>query len=388
MLAREASTFPGGAVAVDLAPVRQPALVVPRIAAALGLPEVADDDPLDALVRHLRGLRVLLVLDNLEQLTGAAPVLADLVARCPDLVVLATSRAPLRVRAEHEVVLSPLATPTDDDVETVAGSPAVALLLDRGRGRRLPHCSHRRRRRHTGRHHPPVRRPPSCARARRPRPAAALPHHPARATDADRIGCGLRDLPERHRTMTAVLDWSMDLLEPEEVDLFERLAVFSGGFSLDSVEAVPADDEGVDVLPALGTLVDQSLVLRVPSRRPATLSAARAGAAVRDAAAPRVGAGHGDRGQARRALPRERDGVPRPAEGAGSPTALDRLEADHANLRSAFLRLLELDRDGDAAELAGGLWLYLARCVVMPARGWRGWSGSGRGRPTSRGAGP
>ena len=123
VLAHEASAFPGGAVAVDLAPLRQPALVVPRIAAALGLPESADADPLDSLVRHLQGLRVLLVLDNLEQLPGAAPVLADLVARCPDLVVLATSRAPLRVRAEHEVVLSPLATPAADDVETVGAPP-------------------------------------------------------------------------------------------------------------------------------------------------------------------------------------------------------------------------------------------------------------------------
>ena len=233
MLAREAPAFPGGAVAVDLAPVRQPALVIPRIAAALGLPEVADADPLDALVRHLRGLRVLLVLDNLEQLTGAAPVLADLVARCPDLVVLATSRAPLRVRAEHEVVLSPLATPADDDVETVADSPAVALLLDRAAAAGSP---------------TEVTDDDAATLAAIARQLDGLPLALELAAPGLRLlspttlltrlqqtglGTGLRDLPERHQTMAAVLDWSMDLLEPEEVDLFERLAVFSGGFSLD-----------------------------------------------------------------------------------------------------------------------------------------------------------
>ncbi|MBD3784370.1 MAG: XRE family transcriptional regulator, partial [Micrococcales bacterium] len=111
LLHHEAGAFPGGAHAVDLAPVREPALVVPKVIATLGLPEAVDAPPLDALVSHLLGLRVLLVLDNLEQVTGAAPVLAELVARCPDLVVVATSRAPLRVRAEHEVVLAPLTTP-------------------------------------------------------------------------------------------------------------------------------------------------------------------------------------------------------------------------------------------------------------------------------------
>jgi predicted ATPase len=84
-----------------------------------------------------------------------------------------------------------------------------------------------------------------------------------RRLDQTGLGAGLRDLPERHRSMAAVLDWSMDLLEPEEVALFERLAVTSGGFSLDTVEALAGAD--ADVLPALGALVEQSLVLRVPS---------------------------------------------------------------------------------------------------------------------------
>ncbi len=365
VLAREASAFPGGAVAVDLAPLRQPALVVPRIAAALGLPEAADADPLDDLVRHLRGLRVLLVLDNLEQLPGAAPVLADLVARCPDLVVLATSRAPLRVRAEHEVVLSPLATPTDDDVETVVGSPAVALLLDRAAAAGAPLQATEDDAAALAAITRQLDGLPLALELAAPGLRLLSPTTLLKRLTQTEIGSGPRDLPERHRTMTAVLDWSMDLLEPEEVDLFERLAVFSDGFFLDAVEAVAApegpDDEGADVLPALGTLVEQSLVLRVPS--PDDQPRFRLLEPVRQYAMQRLHAS----GQATATADRHAAHFLASAtaslnllEGPELVSTLDRLEADHANLRSAYLRLLELDRDGDAAELAGSLWLYLA----------------------------
>jgi len=361
VLAHEAPAFPGGAVAVDLAPVRQPALVIPRVAAALGLPEVADADPLDVLARHLRGLRVLLVLDNLEQLPGAALVLADLVARCPDLVVLATSRAPLRVRAEHEVVLSPLATPVGDDVEAVSASPAVALLLDRAAAAGSPTA---------------VTDDDAATLAAIARQLDGLPLALELAAPGLRLltpttlltrleqtglDAGLRDLPERHRTMAAVLDWSMDLLEPQEVGLFERLAVFSGGFSLDTVEAVAAEGDGAHVLPALGALVDQSLVLRVPA--PDDQPRFRLLEPVRQFAMQRLHASGAATATADRhaahfhARARSSHDL---LQGRGLAATLDRLSADHANLRSAYLRLLELDRDGDAAELAASIWLYLA----------------------------
>ncbi|HET6694771.1 MAG TPA: hypothetical protein VFG97_10730, partial [Pedococcus sp.] len=175
------------------------------------------------------------------------------------------------------------------------------------------------------------------------------------------LGPGLRDLPERHRTMAAVLDWSMDLLEPEEVDLFARLAVFSGGFSLDAVEALTSDSAGADVLPALGSLVDQSLVLRMPS--PDAQPRFRLLEPVRQFAMQRLHAS----GLATATADRHAAhfhatataSTPR-LQGPDLVPTLDRLDADHANLRSARLRLLELDRVGDAAELAGSIWLYLA----------------------------
>ncbi len=368
LLHREATQFTGGARAVDLAAVREPALVVPRIAAALGMPEAVAADPIDALVAHLTGVRVLLVLDNLEQLTGAAPLLADLVARCPDLVIVATSRAALRVRAEHEVVLGPLATPADDDLATVASSPAVALLLERAAAAGSPTAVTE---------HDAATLAAICRRLdgiplalelaapglRLLSPSTLLTRLEQTGLGAGSpgLGTGPRDLPDRHRTMATVLDWSMDLLEPEEVDLFTRLAVFSGGFSLDDVGPVAQDGDGADVVPALGALVDQSLVLRVPA--PDDQPRFRLLEPVRQFAMQRL---H-ESGSATATADRHaahfhalattfRD----PLQGPSLAVALDRLEADHANLRSAYLRLLELDRDGDAAEIVGNLWLYLA----------------------------
>ena len=359
VLQREASAFPGGAVFVDLAAVREPGLVLPHVAAALGLPELVHDDPVRALASHLRGLRVVVVLDNLEQLTGAAPVLADLVARCPDLVVLATSRAPLRVRAERELVLSPLATPGEDDVETVAASPAVALLLDRAAAAGSPLVV-------TERDAPALaaicRRLdgiPLALELAAPGMRLLSPSTLLSRLEETGAGAGLRDLPERHRSMAAVLDWSLDLLEPEEVALFIRLAVFSGGFSLDSVEALATDP--VDVLPALASLVDQSLVLRMPS--PDDQPRFRLLEPVRQYAMRRLhesgsATATADRHAAHfHALATASHDL---LQGPDLATVLDRLDADHANLRSAHLRLLELDRVGDAADLASSVWLYLA----------------------------
>ncbi|EWT00048.1 XRE family transcriptional regulator [Intrasporangium oryzae NRRL B-24470] len=376
LLDREAPGFPGGALAVDLSQLREPALVVPRVAAAFGLPEAAHADPLDALVLHLGGLRVLMVLDNLEHLTGSGPTIADLVARCPDLVVVATSRAPLRVRAEHEVVLAPLSTPAGDDVEAVAASPAVALLLDRAAAAGAPVgvtesdaptlaaiC-----RRLDGL---PLALELAAPGLRLLSPSTLL----ARLAQAD-LGTSPRDLPARHRTMAAVLEWSMDLLEPEEVDLFMRLAVFSGGFSLDAVEAVAGggdgDADGYDVLRALGSLVEQSLVLRMPSPddqpRFRMLEPVRQFAMQRLHAEGRATATadrHAEHFRARSAA------YAALLEGPELVPTLDRLEADHANLRSAYLRLLELDRVVEVTELAAGIWLFLAlRGHAREGLGW------------------
>ncbi|MFD1811935.1 ATP-binding protein [Rhodococcus gannanensis] len=363
VLARCVASFSGGAAFVDLTTVREPGQVLPRLGAALGVTEGPAGVSAEGLAAHLTGRRVLVVLDNLEQMLAAAPAIADLVGHAPDLVVLATSRAPLRVRAEYEVPVPPLAVPDDDGPDAVAASPAVAMFLDRAAAagadldvddanaaalaaivRRLDGL--------------PLALELAAARARLLPPALLSARLDAHGMDAELVGP--QDLPDRQRTMAAVLDWSADLLDPSDRDLWTRLAVFSGGFSLDAVEALDPMS-APDVLPALSRLVDHSLVapLDPPDEQPRfrLLEPVRQYAAARlhvSGAALEVANSHAR--QQYRVAVAAHDRL----QGAGIGPVLDRLDADHGNLRSAFLRLIELDRPGDAAELAGSVWMYLA----------------------------
>jgi hypothetical protein len=183
-------------------------------------------------------------------------------------------------------------------------------------------------------------------------PTALLARLDERSFDA-----GLRDLPDRQQTISATLDWSHDLLEPEEQLLFAQLAVFSGGFSLDSLAALA----GESALPALGGLVDQSLVLRVAA--PDDLPRFRLLEPVRQYAAERLhssGPATSLADQHARHFHAVAMNAHAKLHGSELVKTIDRLEADHANLRSAYLRLLETDHADHAAELAGSLWLYLA----------------------------
>jgi predicted ATPase len=249
---------------VALAPIVDPALVLPTIGRSVGMGPVEGLDVETLVTEHLRPLSRLLVLDNFEHLADAAPQIARLVAACPHLTVLVASRAALRVRGETEYPVSPLALPPGGapDPAQVAASPACSLFLDRARSvapgfaltganaaavaaicRRLAGI--------------PLALELAAARTRVLDPEALL----ARLDEAMARG-GARDLPERQQTMRATLDWSHGLLRPEEQRLFRRLSVFTGGFTLDAAEAVAGDADGeADVLGLLEGLVEQSLVV-------------------------------------------------------------------------------------------------------------------------------
>jgi predicted ATPase/DNA-binding SARP family transcriptional activator/class 3 adenylate cyclase len=230
------------AVFVELASVGEPALVRSAIAGELGLKDEG------ALVDWLRSRDLLLVLDNFEHLLDAAPVVPALLAAAPGLHVLATSREPLDVRAERVYTVAPL--PTDDAVDLFI-ERAAAAGAEVGYGpevveicRRLD-CL-------------PLAMELAAARARTLEPGELLERLGQRLELLTR---GPRDLPERQRTLRATIEWSHNLLDPEEQQVFARLGVFAGGCTLELAESVCGARRGT-----LESLVDKSL-LRLAGER-------------------------------------------------------------------------------------------------------------------------
>ncbi len=262
-----AGSFADGVIWIDLAPLADPALVPAAVATAVGLAPAPGQPIADELARVLRPRQTLLLLDNCEHLLAAtAALVAALLGACPALQVLATSRAPLRVRGEHEAAVDPLPLPPDvapPDPARLTENEAVRLFLERARAVRptLPFdettaaavaaiC-----RALDGL---PLAIELAAARVRLFSPEELL------AQMSSRLGLlrgGARDLPPRQQTMRDAIAWSYDLLAPEEQALFRRLGMFVGGFDLDSAAAV-ADGEAAAVVEQLEALLDQSLVRR------------------------------------------------------------------------------------------------------------------------------
>ncbi|MGY1804999.1 ATP-binding protein [Blastococcus sp. SYSU D00922] len=345
-----AADFPDVAV-VELAPLSDASLVLPAVARALGAHQLAPP-LLDSLAGFIGGRRQLVVLDNVEHVLDVAPDVAELLRRCPGLVVLATSRAALRVRAETDRPLDPLPLPSGADPAAVAGSPAVQVFLDRARAAGRPItltggtaadvaaiC-----RRLDGL---PLALELAAAHARFLSPSALL----------DRLDSAVsspvtRDLPPRQRTVRATLDWSHDLLTADEQRLLRRLSVFAGGFDLDAAQSL-ADD---DVVPALAGLVEQSLVVPQDGDRYRMLEPIRQYAADRLAEA---GEADPTADRAAQHFARLAASARAGLRDADQAAWLDRLERDHDNVGAALRRMAEHD-PGTAARLGADTWLYWA----------------------------
>ena len=234
-LAQEAAAelvedFPDGVFLVSLAAVGDPDLVVPTIEQTLGAKV--------PLAEHVDEKRLLLLLDNFEQVAGAAPQLADALARCPYLTLLTTSRVLLQLHAEHEYRVPPL--PGDD---------AVELFHERAFDAEPEQAVREICRRLDGL---PLAIELAAARTRVLAPETLLSRLDERLP---LLTGGPRDAPERQRTLRATIQWSHDLLSAEEQQLFRRLAVFVGGWTVDAAERICDAD-----LDTLGSLVDKSLV--------------------------------------------------------------------------------------------------------------------------------
>ncbi len=260
--------FRDGVFFVDVAPLSDAPLVVSAVAQTLGVRLPAGDDERQYLDEWLRERELLLVLDNFEQAVAAAPQVAALVAGCQGLKVLVTSRAPLRVRWEHEFPVPPLELPDAGEIpplDALARIPAVVLFVERARSVKPDFALTQRNAgavaelcvRLDGL---PLALELAAARSKVLAPQAILERLQGRL---DLLSAGAQDRPARHHTLRAALDWSYDLLSPPEQALLRRLSIFVGGCSLDAVEAVCAGD-GVpadQVLDLLAQLVDKSLVV-------------------------------------------------------------------------------------------------------------------------------
>lgn len=255
-----------GVAAVSLAPLRDPALVLPTIAQALGLRDRGARSVRQDLEAYLRARELLLLLDNYEQVLEAAPALAELLAACPSVRVLVTSRVALRVRGEHVYPLRPLAIPDPawrSDPATLAQVPAVALFMQRAQAVRpdltltadnaeavATICA-----RLDGL---PLALELAAARVTMFTPAALLSRLEGRAR-FEVLTNGARDLPARQRTLRDTLAWSYTLLAPGEQMLYRWLAVCVGGCTMEAAETVGAVT-APNFVDGLGALIDHSLV--------------------------------------------------------------------------------------------------------------------------------
>ena len=286
--------FPDGVFFVDLAAVRDPALVLASIASVLNVRQVSPGTLRETLTAYLVPKRMLLVLDNCEQVITAASDVAALLAACPQLAILVTSREPLRIGAEREFPVLPLGLPQAAHapaLEDLAQIPAVALFVSRATSidptfaltaknaaavaeicRRLDGL--------------PLAIELAAARIRLLPPPALLARLEQRLP---LLTGGARDLPARQQTMRNTLAWSHDLLDDAEQAQFQFLSIFQGGFTLDAAEWVGDESRGAesgvtsngspisphpiartpasDTLDVLTSLVDKSLVVARGSTR-------------------------------------------------------------------------------------------------------------------------
>ena len=261
--------FPGGISFVSLAAVSDPGLLPSLIAQAVGLKENGGHAALEQLKQHLRDSRMssLILIDNFEHLLPAAPTVAELLTTAPKFKVIVTSRAPLHIYGEREFPVPPLTLPDIQkrvSVETLAKNPAVALFLERATAVK-PNFELTKKNAATiaaicarldGL---PLAIELAAARIKLLAPSAIEERLESRL---QLLTGGAKDLPERQQTLRGAIDWSYGLLTEAEQKLFRRLSVFSGGCTLEGVEAVcnTRQDLNVDVFEGVASLVDKSLL--------------------------------------------------------------------------------------------------------------------------------
>jgi predicted ATPase/class 3 adenylate cyclase/DNA-binding CsgD family transcriptional regulator len=386
--------FSGGVTFVALESLSDPALVVPAVAQALRVREASDRPLAQTVEEYLRLQHLLLVLDNFEQVLPAAPFVASLLAACPGLKVLVTSRIVLRLRGEYSYPVPPLALPSFDDLarleqaatlERLGRFEAVRLFVERAQAAQPSFAL-------TGENAPavtqlclrldglPLAIELAAARVRLLPPESLLArlHGSSGRTPLELLTSGLRDLPTRQQTLRQAIGWSYDLLSSEEQTLFRCLSVFAGGFTLEAAETVCGDDERqtdvgtvgsirpsssvfrpADILDRLQSLVENSLVREEPGSKGEPRF--RFLETIREYAAERLES-DGDAA----AIRQRHAGYYLTLAEAAAPALrgphqrewMERLEVEHANLHIALDWLLTKGDPEPVGRLVRALWWF------------------------------
>jgi non-specific serine/threonine protein kinase len=365
---RLADRFLHGINFVNLAPVREPTLVLPAMAQALGLTDSGPGPLLDRLREHLRDRTTLLILDNFEQVLPAGAALAELLASTPGLRILVTSRVPLRLRWEQTLRISPFAVPDPDTVlplDELLQFPSVALFVERAQAQRADFI-------------PTQAHGPILAQLTRQLDGLPLAIELAAAqmsvlplaVIADRLEHHVQmlrwdaqDLPDRHRSLQATIDWGYELLPASEQQLFRHLGVFVGRVSLDAIEAVVGDGDVDRTLAGMVSLAEKSLVLPGQPDEAELEPAFGMLETVREYAREQLSrhdeleAASGAHARYFLALAEQADPQ---LERSGQLTWFIRLQSEHHNLRAALRWLLDQEEYELALRLAtslGYFWL-------------------------------
>jgi predicted ATPase/DNA-binding CsgD family transcriptional regulator len=393
--------FADGVCFVDLTPISDPDLVVSAVAQVLGVREGRRRLLLVSLKEYLRNKQLLLMLDNFEQVLDAGPAVTALLAACPELKFLVTSRAVLRLYGEHSFTVPPLSLPDlsrPEPPDALARYDAVRLFVERAQAAksdfRLTDATAQPVaeicRRLDGL---PLAIELAAARVRLFAPDALLGRLERRLS---LLTAGAHDAPAKHRTLRATLAWSYDLLSADEQLLFRRLSVFAGGCMLEAAEAIcsVSGEREIDLVSGISGLEEKSLLgVQELLGQPAPVAQdwsrpTHAGIAPPTGVAPRLGMlatvreyaseqleASGEAEEIRRrhaehvlALVEEADPKLR---GAEQLVWLDRLQADNDNLRAALRWSIERGHGDLALRLSAASWWYwYLRSHLSEGREW------------------
>lgn len=382
LAAAMAPRFVDGVVFVPMASIREPGMVLPAIAQAIGVRETRGQALIETLASALTGQSLLIVLDNMEQVVEAAPDIGVLLAATEHPRFLATSRSPLRLRAEREYPVHPLPLPdasVSQSTDSLVGNPVIALFIERAQAARPSFTLTKANadavveicRRLDGL---PLAIELAAAMTRVLSPRALL----SRMEQRWHLQMsGATDLPDRQRTLRNAIAWSYDLLRPDERDVFRRFAVFATGAPLEGVEAVCAEGDMDTLLEIVTSLVDKNLIFRMDDTEASDGSSDeprfRMLTTIREFAAEALDTS----GEADKVRRRHLDwllSIASQAEPALTGPAqvhwLERLDTEQDNIRAALTWALD-EAPEDGMRLASMLWRYWAtRGMLTEGHTW------------------